>query len=59
MFDVENVAIISPACIYNGRRGRLLFERPGRDSKNQGGAVYTTLDSKSLSPVAILRDKIP
>jgi len=59
MFDVENVGIISPACICNGRQGRLLFERPGTDSTKQGGAVYTALDSKSLSPVTILRDEVP
>ena len=59
MFDVENVGIISSACICNGRQGRLLFERPGRDLKKQGGAVYTALDSKSLSPVMTLGDKIP
>jgi hypothetical protein len=59
MFDVDNVGIISSACIFNGRRGRLLFERPQSDSKGQGGAVYTALDSKSLSPVTILGDEIP
>ena len=58
MFHVENVGIISSACICNGRRGRLLFERPGRDSKKQGGPVYTALDSKLLSPVTILGDEI-
>jgi len=59
MFHVENVAIISSACICNRWRGRLLFERPGRDSKEQAGAVYTALDSNSLSPEMILRDEIP
>jgi hypothetical protein len=59
MFKVENVGIISSACICNGRQGRHLFDRPGRDSKKQGGAVYTALDSKSLLPVTILGDEIP
>jgi hypothetical protein len=59
MFDVENVGIMSSACICNGRRGRLLFQQPGRDSKELGGAIYTELDSKSLSPVMILGDEIP
>jgi hypothetical protein len=58
MFDFENVGIISSACICNGKRGRFLFERPGRDSKKQGGAGYTALDSKSLSPVTILGNEI-
>jgi len=58
MFNVENVGIISSACICNGRRGSLLFELPGRDLKKQGGAVYTALDCKSLSPVTILGDEI-
>jgi hypothetical protein len=59
MFDVENVGIMSPACICNGRRGRLLFQLPRSDLNELGGAVYTALDSKSLSPVTILGDKIP
>jgi hypothetical protein len=59
MFNVENVAIISSACICNGQEGRLLFGRPGRDSKKQGGTVYTLLDSKLLSPVTILGNEIP
>jgi len=42
-----------------GRRGRLLFERPGRDSKTHGGTVSTTLDLRSLSHVTILGDGIP
>jgi hypothetical protein len=46
MFDVKTVGIISSACICNGRRGRLLFERPWRDSTKKGGAVLTALDSK-------------
>jgi hypothetical protein len=58
MFDVENVGIISSACICNGRRGRLQFEWPGRDSKKQGGAVYPMLDYESLSPVTIPGDEI-
>jgi hypothetical protein len=58
MLDVENVGIISSACICNGKRGRLLLEQQGRDSKKLGGAVYTALDSKSLSPVTILGDEI-
>jgi len=39
MFHTENVEMISCACIGNGRHGRLLFERPGRVSKQLGGAV--------------------
>jgi len=58
MFDIENVGIIFSACICNGTRGRLLFERPGRNLKKQGGAVYTALDYKSLSRVTILGDEI-
>jgi len=46
MFDVKNVGILAPACVCNGRRGRLLFERLGRDSTNTAGAVQTVLDSK-------------
>jgi hypothetical protein len=46
MFDVKTVGIISPACICNGRRGRLIFERPWRHSTKKGGAVLTALDSK-------------
>jgi len=46
MFDVKTVGIISSACICNGRQGRLLFERPWRDSTKKGGAVLTALDSK-------------
>jgi len=30
MFHVRNVGIIACTCICNGRRGRLLFQRPGR-----------------------------
>jgi len=45
MFNLEDLGIISPACICNGRRGRLLSERPGRYSKTQGGEVYTALHS--------------
>jgi len=58
MFDVKNVGRISSACICNGRRGRLPFEPQGRDSKELGGAVYTALDSKSVSPVTIYGDVI-
>ena len=39
MFDVKKIGIISSACICNGRRGRLLFERPWTDSTKKGGAV--------------------
>jgi len=46
MFDVKTVGIISSACICDGRRGRLLFERPWRDLTKKGGAVLTALDSK-------------
>ena len=46
MFDVNTVGIISSACICNGRQGRLLFERPCRDSTKKGGAVLTALDSQ-------------
>jgi len=59
MFNIGNVGIISSVCICNGMRGRLLFEQPGKDLKKLGGAVYTVLDSKSLSPVTILGDEIP
>jgi len=48
MFDVKNVAIITKAYICNGRRGRLLLERPGRDSTQKGSAVYSARDSKPL-----------
>jgi len=46
MFDVKTVGIISFACLCNGRRGRLLLERPWRDSTKKGGVVLTALDSK-------------
>jgi hypothetical protein len=59
MFDMENVGIISSAGISNGRRGRMLYEQPGRDSRKQGGAVYTVPDSESLSPMTILGDEVP
>ena len=59
MLHVKNIGIISSACMSNSRRGRLLFEQSERDSKKKRGAVYTALDSKSLSPVTILGDKIP
>jgi hypothetical protein len=39
MFHVNNVGIIACACICNSRRGRLLFERPGRVSTKMGGTV--------------------
>jgi hypothetical protein len=59
MFDVQNVGILSSGCICNGKRGRLLFELPGKDSKKQAGSMDTALESKSLSPVTILGDNIP
>jgi len=46
MFHVKNVGIFACACICNGRRGRLLIERPGRVSTKKGRAVSTALDSK-------------
>jgi len=39
MFDFEKVGILSSACICNGRRGRLLSERPWTDPTKKGGAV--------------------
>jgi len=39
MFHVKTVGIIACACLRDSRRGRLLFERPGRVSTNKGGAV--------------------
>jgi hypothetical protein len=39
MFNVKTAGMIIPACICNGRRGRLLFERHWRDSTKNGGAV--------------------
>jgi len=39
MFDVKTVGMISSAFLCNGRQGRLLFERPGRDSTKMGGGV--------------------
>jgi len=39
MFHVKNVGMIACACICNGRRGRLLFERPGRVLTKKGGSV--------------------
>jgi len=59
MFDVKNVGMISSACVCNGRWGRLLFERPGRNSKKKEGTLYLVVDAKSLSPITILRDVIP
>jgi hypothetical protein len=59
MFDFENVGMISSASIRNGRQCRLLFERPGRDLKKQGGREYTALASESILSVTILRDEIP
>ena len=38
LFDVKNERTISCACIGNGRLGRLLFERSGRDWTKKGGA---------------------
>jgi len=35
MFHVKSVGIIPSACICNGRRGRLLFEPPWRDSTSR------------------------
>jgi len=46
MFHVRKVGTIACACIWNGRRGRLLFERSWMVSTKKGGAVWTTLDSK-------------
>jgi hypothetical protein len=57
-FNVRNVVISFAAYIWISWRGRLLVKQPGRHSKNQGGTVYATLDSKSLSPVTILGDEI-
>jgi hypothetical protein len=56
---IENVGIISSTNICNGRQGRLVFTRPGRDSKSQRSAMYVMLDSKSLTPMTILGDEIP
>jgi hypothetical protein len=39
MFHIENVGIIACPWLCNGRRGTLLFERPGRVSSKTGGAV--------------------
>jgi len=39
MFNVKNIGNISCAYICNGRWGKLLFDRPGRDSTNKEGAV--------------------
>jgi len=47
MFQVKNVGIIACACILNGRRGRLLFQLPGRVSTKKGVAVKTALDSRT------------
>jgi len=46
MFDIKPVGIVSSTCICNGRQGRLVFERPWRDSTKSGGAVSTAQDSK-------------
>jgi hypothetical protein len=46
IFDVRTVGLISCALICNGRRGRILFERPWRDLTKKRGAVYTALDCK-------------
>jgi hypothetical protein len=59
IFDFENEGIISSPCIFNGRQGRLLFERPVRDSQQQAGTVSTVPDSKLLLPMTILGEKIP
>ena len=58
IFDVKTVGIISSASICNGRPGRLLFERPGRDLIKPGVAVYIVLDSKLRFPETILGDEI-
>jgi hypothetical protein len=39
MFNVKTVGMISAACICNGRGGRLLHERPWRDSTKKGASV--------------------
>jgi len=39
MFDTKNAGTFSSAWICNVRCGRLVFERPGRDSTKEGGAV--------------------
>jgi len=39
MLDGKTVGIIFSACICNGRRGRLLFERPWKHSTKKEGAV--------------------
>jgi len=59
MFDIKNVGIISSPSICNGGQGRLLFRCPGSDSNTKSSVVYTAPDSKSISPMMILRDKIP
>ena len=46
MFNLRTVGILSSACTYNSRRGRLLFEWDWRDSTEKGGALLTMLDSK-------------
>jgi hypothetical protein len=46
IFDVKKVGPVDCACICNGRRGRLLFQRPWRVSTRKGGAEWTALDSK-------------
>jgi len=46
MFDVKSIGIVSSACIYKGRWGRLLFERQWRDLTKKGGTVLTVLNSK-------------
>ena len=33
LFDIRIVAIISTSWLCNGRQGRLLLERPGKDLK--------------------------
>jgi hypothetical protein len=58
MFDVKTVGIISSACRSNGRQGRLLFERPWKNSRKKGGAVVAMLESNLQSPVTILADEI-
>jgi len=45
MLDHKTERITSSAFICNGRRGRLLFERTGRNFTNKGDAVLTALDS--------------
>jgi len=56
MFHLKNVGIIACACIFNTRKGRLLFERPGRVSDNKG---RRSVDRARLYTLTILGDEIP